>query len=290
MTSATNKWTRKIHFSFGFFDDKMPEAFQKRIDKVKAANPDHVITIWGPKESRALMARRFPSALERYDSFPWAIQRSDMSRYAILYEEGGLYMDLDYKLKKPLTQIYAWLDANEPGGLVFINESANAIGSNTMSNSLMLAKQPGHPFWPFLIQRISQVSGDGRGLSRHTKIMTSAGPEQVSRSYNRYRSKQLPLYDSVRPLKNEYFNPCSICDRGNKCAKGKVVLAVHQHLGGWHSMTERVYNHLYCNRLFYYIGVPIFIGLVVGLVILIAHLKKCRKTCKPCAEAGSKHS
>jgi len=277
-------WTKKIHFSFGFFDDTMPPAFQTRIDKVKAANPDFEIKIWGPTESRAIMARHFPWALDRYDSFPWAIQRSDMSRYAILYGEGGLYMDLDYKLKKPLAKIYAWLDEHHPKGQVFINESANALGSSSMSNSMMVAKQPRHPFWPFLIKRISEVHGAGRGLTRLTKIMTSTGPEQMSRSYSYYKSHKLARHDTLQPLKKEYFNPCSICARGNKCAKGKDVLALHLNAGGWHSLTAKVYNHFYCNRIFYYIGVPLLVILLVVIGVIVVRLKRCRKGhgCKPC--------
>lgn len=279
----TDQWTKKIHFSFGFFDDTMPESFRKRVDKVKTANPDHQVKIWGPKESRALMARRFPWALERYDSFPWAIQRSDMSRYAILFEEGGLYMDLDYKFKKPLVKIYEFLDQSRPGGQVFINETANGIGKNILSNSLMMAKQPGHPFWPYLIKRITKVKGAGHGLSRLTKIMSSTGPSQVSASYLGYKRKRLPSHETLQPLVKEHFNPCSICDRGTSCAKGPGVMAVHLNAGGWHSLAARVYNHLYCNRIFYYISIPIFIGLLVGLIILILHLKRCRKQgCVPC--------
>lgn len=275
-------WTKRIHFSFGFFDDVMPDKIKHRIAKVKKANPEFKIKVWGPKESRDLMARRFPWALEKYDFFPYPIQRSDMSRYAILYEEGGLYMDLDYKLRQPLDAIFKWLDTRHPQGQVFINESANQLTKTQLSNSLMIAKAPGHPFWPFLLQEITKVKGAGRGLTRYTKIITSAGPERVTIAFRKYKGKKLPSYETVIPLEGKYFNPCSICARGNACAKGENVLAAHLNAGTWHSFTGRVYKHFYCHRVFYYILVPCVIVVAVIIALIVVRLKRCRKSCKPC--------
>ena len=99
-------WIYKIHLSFGFFDGEMPPKYKNALHKLKQQNPDIQIQIWGPTESRNLIASKYPWALKRYDSFKWPIQRSDMSRPAILHSEGGVYMDFDYKLKKPMRKNY----------------------------------------------------------------------------------------------------------------------------------------------------------------------------------------
>lgn len=272
-------WTHKIHLSFGFFDGEMPPKYKKALKKLTAQNPDMQIKIWGPEESRHLIATRYPWALKKYDSFKWPIQRSDMSRPAILHAEGGTYMDIDYKLKKPLSKLMEHLSGAYPKGEVFINRSPNSLGSSSLSNSLMLAKQPEHPFWLHFLKRISKINGNGRGFTRYTKIMSSTGPEAISRSYHAYEKDKR---ETVIPLPPSVFNPCSICDRGSACAHAPGVLAVHKNDSSWHSVTAKVYRHLYCNRILYYILIPCVIAAVVVIVVVCLRLKSCRATCAPC--------
>lgn len=269
-------WIKKIHLSFGFFEGEMPPKYRKAIKKLKLQNPDISVKIWGPNESRDLFIRRYPWALQKYDDFKWAIQRSDMSRPAILHAEGGVYMDLDYKLKKPLIKIFDYLSSNYPSGQVFINETPNSIGRRSLSNSLMISKTQGHPFWKHFLYRITKTKGNGKGLTRYTKILTSTGPEAITRAYRSFQSKnQL----GVIPLPWRVFNPCSVCDRGTSCSKRPEVLAYHKNDSGWHNATAKVYNHFYCNRVWYYVLVPLLIVIVVVIVVVTLRLKRCKKSC-----------
>lgn len=270
----------RVHFSFGFFDDTMPDSIRKRIEKVEAANPDWDITVWGPDASRELMRVRFPWALGKYDAFKYHIQRSDMSRYAILHTFGGVYMDLDYRLRAPLRDITDYLGKQYPQSSVFVNRTPNGIRAMSLSNSFMIARIPGEPFWEDVLRSISRVRGNGKGLSRYTKIMRSTGPEQVSSVARRFNARaDTGEKHAVVGLETSRFNPCSACAVGSSCAKGAQVMAVHENAGSWKSATGRAYMHFYCQRRTYFVIVPIILVLLaVCITLCILYARKRRHT------------
>lgn len=266
----------RVHFSFGFFDDTMPESIRKRIEKVEAANPDWGITVWGPDASRELMRVRFPWALEKYDAFKYHIQRSDMSRYAILHTFGGVYMDLDYRLRAPLRVITGYLGEQYPRSSVFVNRTPNGIRAMSLSNSFMIARIPGEAFWEEVLRSIARVRGNGRGLSRYTKIMRSTGPEQVSSVARRFNARaDTSEAHAVVGLETSRFNPCSACAVGSSCAKGAKVMAVHENAGSWKSATGRAYMHFYCQRRTYFVVVPIMLVLLaICTTLCVLYVRK----------------
>lgn len=277
-------WTPLIHLSFGFFDDgPMPASLAANRDKLVKDNGGHAtVVVWGPKESRALIASRYPWALEKYDGWKWPIQRSDMSRYAILHAHGGVYVDLDYAVRVPMRTIFAWLDTHMPGKTAFVNQTPNTlrVGRRRASNSMMVAKAPGHPFWVDVLRASVAIKGNGKGLTRYTKIMSSTGPALVTSVFYKRRR----AYPGLGMLPSKTFNPCGVCERGSACAKADGVLAVHENGSSWHSGTARVYNHLYCNRTIYYVVVPIVIVLLVLALVFGVRALRCKRRghCKPC--------
>ena len=52
------------------------------------------------RDNRDFVKKYFPSFLSYYESFPYNIQRADAIRYMWLYVNGGIYMDLDFYLKR----------------------------------------------------------------------------------------------------------------------------------------------------------------------------------------------
>ena len=231
-------WTQHLHFSFYFIDDTMPRSIQTHINDIKEQNPGFTVTVWGPVESRELIARAYPQFLKKYDAYPHAIQRSDFSRYAILHAMGGVYIDTDYVLKKSVADMFAFLTSTSPNVQAFVNESPNAVFLRRLSNSFMVSKHAGHPFW----LHVMHTANDGTGLSSHQRILTSTGPQAIDRAYKSYKNAK-----SVGVLPKQYFNPCSVCSRGTLCAKSDMVFAFHENAGGWNSNTSKMYNSLNCN-------------------------------------------
>ena len=240
------RFTRKVHFSFGFFDAHMPPAVAKHVQTVRDNNPDFEVTVWGPDQALALMQTHFPALVPRYQAMPYAIQRSDMSRYAILWVHGGLYADLDYQFTKPLAEV---LCAVYGDGTVnaFVNETPNASKlRRRASNSLMGSRAPGHPFWLTVLDAVTK----GWGLSRRQIVLSSAGPQAVDRALATWRKAQpgRKSLGDVALLPKRQFNPCSVCNRNSlNVASQPHVLAYHTNGGSWHSADTAITNTLYCD-------------------------------------------
>lgn len=257
-------FVRHIHFSFGFFDDAMPPEVAAHVAGVRAANPDFEITVWGPAESRALVAAYYPRLLPKYDAFAIPIQRSDASRYAILHNLGGVYMDLDYDIKVPMRRLCEVAYGLQGGRTrAFVNETPNATAlRRRSSNSLMGAAAPGHPFWMFVMDAVSR----GWGMTKHQRVLSSAGPQAVDRALMAWRKAHGGSMADVALLPKEQFNPCSVCNRNAlSTAKDPRVLAVHTNGGSWHTPAGSVVNTFYCDW-------PWVLAVVLLLVIAVTFI------------------
>merc|ERR1719343_950069 len=54
-----------------------------------------------------------PDLPEEYFMLPYASAKSDLLRAALLYHHGGLYMDTDFLVNKPLTEVFSKLNEND---------------------------------------------------------------------------------------------------------------------------------------------------------------------------------
>jgi mannosyltransferase OCH1-like enzyme len=263
-----------IHFSFYFMDDTMPASIAKAIDRVKNAHPKWNIRVWGPGECRELIEARYPQFLPLYDAFPFPIQRSDFSRYAILHTHGGVYMDTDYKLRRSLDAAIAYLAEHQPDKTAFINASPNVVLLRHLSNSLMVSLVREHPFW----MQVMASANMGKGVTRHKQVLTSAGPRCIDRAYAAYKGKDV----GVLPLAQ--FNPCGVCARGNACSKGCEVFASHAHAGAWTTTGTHAMNNMMCDLRWIISVVFLSIGFIIALVLAIVFKQQQGRIRAACAQ------
>lgn len=270
--SIDASYIHTLHLSFGFFDTSMPPRIAAHIQALRDENPDWTLRIWGPVDSRALVAQNHPDSLALYDSFPAPIQRSDLSRYAILYAHGGVYADLDYLFMVSLTQVFDGAFAG-PGVQAFVNQTPNAtIFRKRASNSLMGARAPWHPFWPMVLE----AANHGWGITKHQRILSSAGPQAVDRGLAKWRRKwpkNSKTREEVRMLPQEIFNPCSVCNRSAlKAIQQPGVLAAHVADGSWHNPCSAMVNTVYCDW-YYFVAIGVLAVVATTFIVLYA---KCR--------------
>jgi len=57
---------------------------------------------WTDENARTFVAERFPELLAMWDEYPYPVQRVDALRYMVLYEFGGVVLDMDLKCKRSL--------------------------------------------------------------------------------------------------------------------------------------------------------------------------------------------
>ncbi|MBR5507726.1 MAG: glycosyl transferase [Clostridia bacterium] len=120
---------KTIHYCW-FVRGEMPSLSVKCIESWKKYCPDYNIVCWN-EDNFDISSNRY--AKEAYDAKKWAFV-SDYVRLKVLYEEGGIYLDTDVELLKPIDDLiedggYMGFDDNGliSTGLGFACEKGNEL-------------------------------------------------------------------------------------------------------------------------------------------------------------------
>ncbi len=204
-------------------------------------------------ENRTYVARHFPDFLPYYDAFEYPIQRADAIRYCWMAIHGGVYIDLDMELQKPLDDFLT----NYAG--VYLVNSSN-IGSS-LTNSFM-ASGPGHPLWYEVIEEMKKPL-PWWCIGKHWKVMNSTGPMMLDRVVKRSNHVYVTLPSKA-------ILPCSVCDHVCDAPESYILPLEGQSWTGWDT---QVYNFGLCK----WKGILILIGIFVVLFLLYLLYRAYRK-------------
>jgi mannosyltransferase OCH1-like enzyme len=120
--------------------------------------------MWTDEDIDNLIKRRFPNFLPIWNAYPRNIQRVDVIRYFILYEYGGIYVDMDFECVRDFYDLL-------PAGKVSIAKSA--VPGEEFQNALM-ASPPRHPFWHYVFNEVIPY--------QHVDdVLASTGPDVIRR-------------------------------------------------------------------------------------------------------------
>lgn len=222
----------------------IPEKWKSSPKSIKRHMPDWEYVLMTDKDNRKLVKDYFPDFLPYYDNFSYSIQRADAARYCYLYVYGGIYMDLDFEVLKPLDDMF--INDNE----VYLVSSSN-IGSY-LTNSFMASK-PRCKLWLDCIEAM-KTPLPFYCIGKHFEVLNSTGPIMLTN----VAAESKIVYGM---LPGKLILPCSICNI--KCRKEGAYL---KQLEGssWITYDTTIYNFFMCN----YKYLLITIGLIL-LVILI---------------------
>lgn len=135
---------KKLHFIWIGDESKMPD---RCMDTWMSKNRDYKVNIW---DNRALRSRKWKNYTQLYEmlakqDFAGA---SDIMRYEILYEEGGIYVDADSVCLKPLED---WLlDCN-----AFAVWEQEHIRNNLVANGF-IGGVPGAEVWKMCMDGVAK--------------------------------------------------------------------------------------------------------------------------------------
>lgn len=180
---------------------EVPEKYKLCVESVKAQHPDYKYVLFSDEDNEKFVKEYFPSFYPVWKSFPYPIQRADTVRYMFLYIYGGLYFDLDYYLKTPLTP---YLDQND-SNIYFIIDNEDKL---TICNALM-ASVPRHPFWLELLENITKYESVPN-YEHHRYVVNTTGPLMVQRVLDaaKYDFNLIPPY---------YYHRCSYICNNDTC-------------------------------------------------------------------------
>ncbi len=202
----------------------LPPAQAEWQHTVRAEHPDHEHVLWTDAHNRALIADDYPWFLPTYDSYAHDIERVDAVRYFILHSRGGLYLDLDMEVFRPLDTLLG-------PGLTFSMEAGPMITQTVTSNALMAAP-PRHPFYDRLIRRLPAVR---RTDVTHQDIFENTGPNMLAAELAAWGGDDITILglDLVCPVGVISQNPALEAPTLEAVREQRTLAAVHHNTETW---------------------------------------------------------
>jgi mannosyltransferase OCH1-like enzyme len=174
---------------------QVPDHWKTSPESVKTYMPDWKYVLMTDETNRQFVQDNFPDFLNTYDNFEYPIQRADAIRYMWLYINGGVYMDLDFELTKPLDPLF------QSNNEVYLAFSAN-VGS-VFTNAFMASK-PRSNFWLEVLDEMTKPV-EWYHVGKHLKVMNSTGPLMLTRV-----ARKSDIVFGV--IQSGQIAPCSVCE------------------------------------------------------------------------------
>ncbi len=232
---------------------QIPVKWRSSARSIKKYMSDWKHVLMTDDDNREFIKEHFPDFLSHYDKFPYNIQRADAIRACWLYIHGGIYMDLDIEILRPLDSLF-----NEPFGIYLVN-SGNF--SSYATNSFM-ACQPRHHIWLEYIEQMKKPLNKWV-MGKHFTVMTTTGPIALTNVLRNTSHKY-----AVLPTK--LLMPCSVCEPNCKIRPDAYLKPLKG--GSWNGWDSHFLNFFLCNWKTVIIVVIILIILII--LLLVAFSKK----------------
>jgi mannosyltransferase OCH1-like enzyme len=158
----------------------LPEDLKKWHENVKNLHPSWEIKLWTDEDNLQLVKKHFPHLLSAYTGLPYPIMRVDIVRYMYMAVYGGVYLDLDYELFKPIDEITEGKDLLLP--LSREKNGRDFYKSDVIIGNCIFASAPGHIFWHDVIQTFA-ANPPLKQFSNKINILKLTGPEFITRIY-----------------------------------------------------------------------------------------------------------
>jgi mannosyltransferase OCH1-like enzyme len=203
--------------------EERPPKFNENIQMLRAMNPDFVFMTWDENAIAREAMRISPACWERFRSFPHFISKVDFGRYILLYNYGGISIDLDMKPLKPIRETPG-LDDHD----FIVSGAAFPFGDVGLVNNAVFFVRAKHPLMLELIQQITAQKGTPANYpTRELYIMNTTGPIIVSQFIRDHPN-------DIHVLDSRYYEPCISTDP--LCTVDPTTSIMdHQHEQSWAS-------------------------------------------------------
>ena len=237
---------KKIHYCW-FGRGKMPELAMKCIASWKKYLPEYEIKEWNEDNFDLDL---YPYVREAYDNRKFAFV-TDVVRLYALYHEGGIYMDTDVEVLKPLDSLLVY-------------DAVSGFESPTQIPTGLMACREGHPFFKELLDEY-----DGLHFKREDgSLDMTTNVTRITNACLKYGfvpNNKLQTVNGFTFLPKDYLCPKSYAD--GKIYLSDNTLTIHHFAGSWLTGRDkmvRVLQRIVGERIFHW------------LVIVKRHLIKNR--------------
>ena len=228
---------KKIHYCW-LSNDPFPRKIRKCMDTWRKMLPDYEFKLWN---THNFDINSVPFVKQAYEQRKWAFAADYIRMYA-LYHEGGVYLDSDVKVLKPLDSLlnhgfmssleYHPTQIEKDGSRAMIDADGHRIKEGFVSGiqiqAAVMGAEKGNRFIADVLdwyQTHDFINPDGSLL---TNVLSPMIYAQVAEKYGfMYKDQDQPLQDDVMIYRSEIF-------AGNKHEVTPASYAVHLCAHSWH--------------------------------------------------------
>ena len=227
-----------IHQIWSGIDEPLPQYFETIGKTWKDHYPDWEYQFWDNDRMNKFVVEYYPEYWERYNKFPYNIQRWDAIRYLILYKIGGLYADFDYESVKPMEKIIhnkTCCFSQEP-----VAHYKNRRDKKFIFNNALMLSVPNHFFMDRIITRIFMDDNISKQCENKAQtVFETTGPYILNQLYDELTEEEATQVYLIPP---EFVSPLDHI-QSRMCRNGIIDLtmensfreayAIHYFLGAW---------------------------------------------------------
>lgn len=198
----------------------MPALARKCIASWRKYLPEYEIKEWNEDN---FDINRYSYVREAYENRRFAFV-TDVVRLYALYNEGGIYMDTDVEVLKPLDSLLSY-------------DIVSGFESDTQIPTGLMASKPGTPF----ILELLQDYDDAHFVAPDGSVDLTTNVERITQHCLRYGIKlnnTLQTVNGFTFLPKDYLCPKSYED--GKIRLTKNTLVIHHFAGSWYTPLEKL--------------------------------------------------
>ncbi|XP_013409523.1 mannosyl phosphorylinositol ceramide synthase CSH1 [Lingula anatina] len=155
-------------------------------------SPEWEYWFWTKADWEYLIKTRFPNFYEHYHGFRGEIFRADIIRHFIMYEIGGIYVDLDIINLRTIDDFIlnksCVLSLEPYEHSFFLYEKPDGLVSTAI-----LASRPRHPFFKKIVHEYQRISPQDERTEPDPVGVT--GPVKFDRLYREYLKSNMTRYE-----------------------------------------------------------------------------------------------
>ena len=227
-----------IHYCW-FGGNPLPELAQKCIESWKKYCPDYEIKRW---DETSFDVSCCDYVQEAYEAKMWAFV-SDYARFKILYENGGVYLDTDVELIKPIDDIIT------KGPFMGLEESSEV----SVATGLGLASDAGLPLFDEILDNYNYSHFEKDENGQYETVVTRV--TNIILKHGNILPKEICEVAGITIYPTEFF--CPLNYNTGKTTITSNTRSIHHYTASWHNKTQniimsikrRFVNHPYIAKL-----------------------------------------
>lgn len=237
----------------------IPKKFVPNMEKIKKLHPSWKYCLWDDLEIISLL-RKYPDWLDIYYKLDYLHQKVDYVKYIILYLYGGIYIDMDMEIKKPLDELLQEFSGYH---LIVSRLNLNQLecilisGQKITINNGIIISVPKEEILNKIIEYIGKNFSCFLHLTKFSCINSTTGPKMFTNIVLKN------LHSKVKILEPEYLEP-TIFGTGNITSNTYVV---HYNEVSWLNGFSKNFGRLYIqNRTLFLVILLVVIGVIIWFV------------------------